>query len=118
VSIQKKIKNRAKRRALRVRKKIRERSNLPRVSVFRSLNQIYAQIIDDNEHKTLVSCSSFELKDLKGDKQAVANLVGKELAKRASEKGVAEAVLDRGKYLYHGRVKAFAEGLKEGGLKV
>ena len=58
------------------------------------------------------------LKDLKGDKKAIANQVGKELAKRAQENGVSEATFDRGKFLYHGRVKALAEGLREGGLKV
>ncbi len=118
MSIQRKIKDRAKRRALRVRKKIKEQSILPRVSVFRSSNQIYAQIIDNGAQKTLVSCSSLELKNLTGDKKAVANLVGKELAKRASEKGIKKAVFDRGRYLYHGRVKALAEGLKEGGIKI
>ena len=114
----KKIKKRAKRRALRVRKKIKERSNLPRVSVFRSANHVYAQIIDDVGQRTLASCSSLELKDLEGDKKKKANVIGKELAKKAIEKGIAEVVFDRGKFLYHGRVKALADGLKEGGLKV
>lgn len=118
MSIQRKVKKRAKRRALRVRKKIKERSVLPRVSVFRSSSQIYAQIIDDGVHKTLASCSSLELKDLTGDKKAIAASVGKELAKKAVEKGIKEAVFDRGRYLYHGRVKALAEGLKEGGIKI
>ena len=116
MSILRKIKERAKKRALRVRRKIK--ADVPRVSVFRSLNNIYAQIIDDNSHTTLVSCSSLELKDLKGDKKAIANQVGKELAKRAQEKGLKEATLDRGRFLYHGRVKALAEGLREGGLKI
>jgi len=116
VSVLRKIKNRAKRRALRVRNKFQ--TDVPRVSVFRSLNNIYAQIIDDNAHLTLVSCSSLELKDLKGDKSAVANAVGKELASRAKNKGISAAVFDRGRFLYHGRVKALAEGLREGGLKI
>ncbi|MFC1842776.1 50S ribosomal protein L18 [Candidatus Dependentiae bacterium] len=111
-----KLKDRAKRRALRVRKKFK--TELPRVSVFRSLKYIYAQIIDDNKNTTLASCSSLELKGLKGDKKKIANAVGKELAKRAQEKGVQEVVFDRGSFLYHGRVKALADGLREGGLKI
>ncbi|MFC1841698.1 50S ribosomal protein L18 [Candidatus Dependentiae bacterium] len=110
------MKNRSKRRALRVKRKIK--TELPRVSVFRSLRYIYAQIIDDSAHTTLTSCSSLELKGLKGDKRAIATAVGKELAKRAQEKGVKEVVFDRGRFLYHGRVKALAEGLREGGLKI
>ena len=116
MSIIRRIKDRAKRRALRVRKKFK--IEMPRVSVFRSLKYIYAQIIDDVNSTTLVSCSSLELKKLKGDKTAVANAVGKELAKRAQEKGIKTAVFDRGSFLYHGRVKALAEGLREGGLNI
>jgi len=116
VSLIRKNKKRAKSRAFRVRKKIK--SDVPRVSVFRSLNYIYAQVIDDNNHATLASCSSLDLKDLKGDKKEVANQVGKELAKRAQEKGVSKAVFDRGRYLYHGRVKSLAEGLREGGIEI
>ena len=116
MSVLRKLKSRARKRALRVRNKFK--TGLPRVSVFRSLNNIYVQIIDDSTHSTLTSCSSLELKDVKGDKSAVANAVGKELAKRATEKGIAVAVFDRGRFLYHGRVKALAEGLREGGLKI
>ena len=116
MSILRRIKERAKKRTLRVRRKLK--TDLPRVSVCRSLNNIYAQIIDDNAHKTLVSCSSLELKNIKGDKKTIANQVGKELAKRAQEKGLTEATFDRGRCLYHGRVKALAEGLREGGLKI
>lgn len=116
MSILRKLKRRVNRRALRVRKKFK--SELPRVSVFRSLKYIYAQVIDDVAKQTLVSCSSLELKDLKGDKKSVANTVGKELAKRALKKGVSKVVFDRGSYLYHGRVKALADGLREGGLKI
>ena len=118
MSILRKIKQRAKRRALRVRKKIKTDSNLPRVSVHRTLKHIYAQIIDDNKQVTLAGCSSLELKNQKGDKKTVANLIGKELAKKALEQGIKEAVFDRGSFLFHGRVKALAEGLKEGGLKI
>ncbi len=102
---------------MRVRKKIRNTGNL-RLSVFRSLNHIYAQVIDDNSHATLASCSTLELKNLKGEKTEQAFEVGKELAKRAASKGVKSVVFDRGPYLFHGRVKSLAEGLKDGGLTV
>ena len=118
MSILRKIKERAKRRALRVRKKIKIDSHLPRVSVHRTLKHMYVQIIDDNAQKTLVSCSSLELKDAKGDKKAIALAVGKELAKKALDKGIKEAVFDRGSFLFHGRVEALAQGLKDGGMKV
>lgn len=118
MSLQRKVKARAKRRALHVRRRIKCDTTLPRVSVFRSLNQIYAQIIDDAAHATLVSCSSLELKKVAGDKTAVAHKVGLELAKRAQAKGLSSVVFDRGSFLFHGRVKALADGLREGGLKV
>jgi len=118
MSVQKKIKARSKRRALRVRRRIRGLSSLPRVSVFRSLNHLYAQIIDDAHGKTVASFSSLQLKDAKGDKSELARLVGRELAAKAQEKGVNAAVLDRGRFLFHGRIKAFADGLKEGGVKL
>lgn len=117
MSLINKIKRRTKSRIARVRTKFVGSSN-PRVSVFRSLNHIYAQVIDDINKKTLVSCSSLELKNLTGDKKAVAKDVGLELAKRALNAGIAEVVFDRGRYLYHGRVESLAEGLREGGLKV
>ena len=118
MSLQKKMKKRVQRRILRVRAKVKHIGHLPRVSVFRSLNHIYAQLIDDGAQKTLVSCSSLELTDLKGDKKAVAHSVGLELAARAKRQGVEGAVLDRGRFLYHGRIKALTEGLREGGLKI
>lgn len=118
MSLNRNIKARTKRRSLRVRGRLRKNDSLPRVSVFRSLNHMYAQIIDDVAQTTLASCSSLELKDLTGDKKAVARLVGLELAKRAQDKGISAIVFDRGSFLYHGRVKALAEGLREGGLKV
>jgi large subunit ribosomal protein L18 len=119
VTIQKKIQKRTKRRALHVRDRLRKDSTLPRVSVFRSLNQIYAQIIDDVAHKTLVSCSSVILKeDKKAKKSDVATSVGVELAKQALGKGIKKVCFDRGSYLYHGRVKALADGLRTGGLEV
>ncbi len=117
MSIIKKLNKSKARRKLRVRNSLNIHSALPRVSVFRSLNQIYAQVIDDNGHKTVTSCSSIELKT-KGDKKAAAKAVGLELAKRARDKGIEAARFDRGAFLYHGRVKALAEGLREGGLKI
>lgn len=118
MSVEKKITKRAQRRQLRVRSNIKRKSDLPRVTVFRSLRYIYAQLVDDAAHKTIASCSSLELKDSKGDKKSVAQLVGKELAKRAKKEGIDAAVFDRGSFLYHGRIKALADGLREGGLKV
>jgi len=117
VSIAKKLQLQKRRRALRVRNRIKRDTTLPRVSVFRSLNQIYAQVIDDVQQKTLVSCSSLDV-EVKGTKTEVATAVGSELAKRALAHGVNKAAFDRGRFLYHGRVKALAEGLRAGGLQV
>ena len=114
----KQTKIRAQRRAQRVRRRIKEESTLPRVSVFKSLNHIYAQLIDDAVHKTLASCSTLELKDLTGNKKDVAHAVGMELAKRAKKAGITVAVFDRGQFLYHGRVESLAEGIREGGLQI
>jgi large subunit ribosomal protein L18 len=116
VSLVRKIAQRVQRRALRVRSKIGK--NGIRISVFRSLNHIYAQVIDDNAHATLASCSSLELKNLKGDKKAVARAVGLELAQRAIKGNIKTAVFDRGSFLYHGRIKSLAEGIREGGLQI
>ena len=115
---QKKIRIRSEKRAYRVRNRQTSRGITPRVCVFRSLSNIYAQIIDDSSHKTLISFSSLNLKDKSGDKVAIAKKVGGELAKIALEKSIKEAFFDRGKYLYHGRVKALAEGLREGGMQL
>lgn len=117
MSIERAIKKRKKARQYKVRNRLRRETSRPRVSVFRSLKQIYAQIIDDANHVTIVSCSSLELKPV-GTKSEVATSVGLELAKRALEKGVQEVCFDRGRFLYHGRVKALAEGLRAGGLQV
>ncbi len=116
MSIQRKIKNGRKRRAFHVRNKLRRDTILPRISVFRSARYIYAQIIDDAQHETLVSYSSL-LMESKGNKSDVAKNVGKELAKRALEKGIKQVAFDRGRFLYHGRVKALADGAREGGLQ-
>lgn len=116
MSLERKNIARKKRRVLRVRAKIT--SLLPRVSVFRSANHMYAQLIDDNGGQTLLSSSSLQLKKVAGDKKAVAFAVGKELAKNMISKGMSAAVFDRGGFLYHGRVKAVAEGLRDGGIKI
>ena len=116
MSLKRKIAEGIQRRIFRVRNKL-DKSKL-RVSVFRSLNNIYAQVIDDNAQKTLVSCSSMEMKNVEGDKKAVARAVGLELAKRARDKNITAVVFDRGPFLFHGRVKSLAEGLREGGLHV
>lgn len=112
-----------KKAAARIRRKQHVRSivrnvGIPRVSVFRSARNIYAQLIDDAQHKTLVSCSTLELKGLSGSKKERALQVGKELAQRALKAGIDTAVFDRGGFLYHGRVAAIAEGLREGGLRI
>lgn len=118
MSVERKIRQRTQRRTLRTRKNLINAHGLPRVSVFRSLKHIYVQIIDDAAHKTLVSCSSLELENLTGDKKGVARLVGAALADRAKKVGITAVIFDRGGYLYHGRVKSLAEGLREGGIKV
>jgi large subunit ribosomal protein L18 len=117
VAISRKDRIRTKRRTLRVRGE-QKRGILPRVSVFRSLQHIYGQIIDDAQRKTLVSAGSLEIKNTAGDKTAVAHAIGKELARRAKEQGIDRVIFDRGPYRYHGRIKALAEGLREGGLQV
>jgi len=110
-----------KRRHFRVRKKIHGTAQRPRLSVYRSLRHIYAQLIDDIAGQTLVSASTQEpsLREqlpVTMNKEA-AQRVGELLAKRALEKGIESVVFDRGGYIYHGRVKALAEGARENGLK-
>ncbi|AFS79250.1 50S ribosomal protein L18 [Gottschalkia acidurici 9a] len=106
-------------RQLRIRKTVSGAPERPRLNVYRSLNHIYAQVIDDVAGKTLVSASTLE-KDLNlsstGNKEA-AKEVGKLVAKKALEKGIETVVFDRAGYLYHGRVKELAEGAREAGLK-
>ena len=107
------------RRKLRVRKKIFGTSSVPRMSVYKSNKHIQVQIIDDEKGTTLVAFSSQDLKGsdkLKKTEEATA--VGKEIAKRAVEKKIKEVVFDRNGYRYHGRVKALADGAREGGLKI
>ena len=106
------------RRHTRVRGKITGTVQRPRLNVYRSLNHIYAQIIDDVKGVTLVAASSVE-KDfgMAGGNKEAAKKVGELIAKRAAEKGITEVVFARGGYVYHGRVKELAEGAREGGLK-
>jgi len=109
-----------KRRHVRVRRKIAGTSNVPRLSVFRSMKHIYAQIIDDAAGDTLVSASTLDAEvreQVDGlTKVEQAKLVGKRLAEKALLKGVKRVVFDRGGYVYHGRVKALADASREGGL--
>ena len=106
-----------RRRALRVRKKIKGTADRPRLCVFRSNKHIEAQLIDDVNGVTLVSCSSVQLKLANGSNIEAAGKVGEALAKKAVEKGVTEVVFDRNGYLYHGRVEALANAARKGGLK-
>ncbi len=100
----------------RIRGKISGTAERPRLSVYRSNKQIYAQLIDDVSAHTLASASSKEVKET-GTKLEIAQAVGKHLAAKAKDSGIETVVFDRGGYLYHGRVKALAEGAREGGLK-
>ena len=102
----------------RVRAKISGTPEMPRLNVFRSEANIYAQVIDDTNGVTLVSASSLDKAiDGYGGNIAAATAVGKLVAERAKAKGIENVVFDRGGYLYHGRVQALAEGAREGGLK-
>jgi len=101
----------------RIRKNVSGTSEMPRLSVFRSNKQIYAQIIDDSTGKTLVSASSYNNKAAKGTGIEVAAVVGKEVAEKAVKAGITAVVFDRNGYLYHGRVKSLADSAREGGLK-
>ncbi len=107
-------------RHLRVRKKVYGTPDCPRLSVFRSVSEIYAQVIDDVEGTTLVSASSID-KDLRAKMEGLkkseqATLVGKTVAERAKAKGIESVVFDRGGFRYIGRVKSLADGAREGGL--
>ena len=116
------VKARTNRRKATVRRAIKDAATgRARLSVFRSSKHIYAQVIDDLKGTTVAAASSIE-KDMRGSLKTGANVdaakaVGKRVAERAIEKGVKAVVFDRGGYLYHGRVKALADGAREGGLK-
>ena len=116
-----KFKNSTERRQARVRRAIKVGANgRPRLSVFRSSKHIYAQIIDDLKGGTVAAASSMEKTLRDGGKTGAnveaAKIVGKLVAERAAEKGVKDVVFDRGRYLYHGRVKALADAARESGL--
>lgn len=110
------------RKRSRIRRKIQGTAQRPRLTVFRSLRHVYAQIIDDAQGRTIVSASSLskglreQVKAAKTE-QEICKLVGIAAAKMALEKNIKEVVFDRNGYLYHGRVKAVADGAREGGLK-
>jgi large subunit ribosomal protein L18 len=116
VSLIKRLKARQKRKTLRVRSAQQSRGEKLRITVYRSLNHIYAQIIDDSKGCTLASCSSQVLKSASGSKKEIAKQVGLELGKVAVAKNLSNVYFDRGGYLYHGRVQALADGLREAGL--
>jgi len=108
----------------RIRKKLAGTTERPRLNVYRSVNHIYAQVIDDAKGVTVVSATSVEKgKGVKGDKRPTggnvssAKEVGKLIAERAKEKGIKKVVFDRGGYLYHGRIKALADAAREAGLE-
>jgi large subunit ribosomal protein L18 len=101
----------------RIRQKLAGTAQRPRLNVYRSLNHIYVQVIDDQKGETLVSASTLEMKSKTGGNVAAAKEIGKAVAEKAVAKGITEVVFDRGGYLYHGRVKALADAAREAGLK-
>jgi large subunit ribosomal protein L18 len=118
----KRVNDPRKRRQRRIRLKISGTAERPRLNVFRSLHHIYAQVIDDVAGHTLASASTVDsevVAQVAGKKkQEQAAIVGKIVAQRARDAGIEEVVFDRGGYLYHGRIKALADGAREGGLKL
>jgi len=101
----------------RIRTKMQGTAERPRLNVYRSLNHIYAQVIDDAQGVTLVSASTVSSKIKTGGNVAAAKEIGKLVAERAREKGIKKVVFDRGGYLYHGRIKALADAAREAGLE-
>ena len=101
----------------RIRQKMEGTTARPRLNVYRSLNHIYAQVIDDAKGETILSASTLSAKLKGGGNVAAAKEVGKLVAERALEKGIKKVVFDRGGYLYHGRIKALADAAREAGLE-
>ena len=101
----------------RIREKMSGTTQRPRLNVYRSLNHIYVQVIDDQKGETLVSASTIEAKSKTGGNVAAAKEIGKAVAEKAVAKGIKQVVFDRGGYLYHGRVKALADAAREAGLE-
>jgi len=99
----------------RIRRKLTGTAERPRLNVYRSLNHIYAHVIDDQKGETLVSVSSIKMKN--GGNVSAAKEIGKEVAELAVKKGIKQVVFDRGGYLYHGRIKALADAAREAGLE-
>lgn len=116
MQVAKGIDNKRTRRRARIRAKIRGTDNRPRLSVFKSNKGMYLQLIDDDRGRTLVSAASSEIKSRTG-KTKIGFELGKLIATKAAGKKIKEVVFDRGGYKYHGRVKAAADGAREGGLK-
>jgi large subunit ribosomal protein L18 len=111
------IKDRRTRIKKGIRKKLEGTSSRPRLSIFRSNKVIYAQLIDDSKGQTITASSSIELDKKGGVNMTISKNVGKKVAEKAVASGVQEVVFDRNGYLYHGNIKALAEGAREGGLK-
>jgi large subunit ribosomal protein L18 len=105
------------RRKRTIRKKVAGTPEKPRLTIFRSLKHISSQVIDDTKGTTLVSASTLQDKDIKGSNVEAAKKIGKLVAEKALEAGIKTVVFDRSGYLYHGRVKAFADAAREAGLK-
>ena len=101
----------------RIRAKLSGTGERPRLNVYRSLNNIYVQVIDDQKGETLVSASTLQAKSKTGGNVAAAKEIGKAIAEQAVAKGIKQVVFDRGGYLYHGRVKALADAAREAGLE-
>jgi large subunit ribosomal protein L18 len=101
----------------RIRAKLAGTGERPRLNVYRSLNHIYAQVIDDQKGVTIASASTLAVKSKTGGNVAAAKEIGKAIAEKAQEKGVKKVVFDRGGFLYHGRIKALAEAAREAGLE-
>ena len=113
--------NSKKDKRLKIRKRIRSKifgtESVPRLAVFRSNNEIYAQIINDDKGHTLFSSTSLNLKKEKLTKTEIGKSIGAEIAEKAIKKGIKTVVFDRGGFIYHGRIKAFAESARQKGLK-
>src|ERR1700733_15315540 len=101
----------------RIREKLAGTGERPRLNVYRSLNHIYVQVVDDQKGETLVSASTLQMKAKTGGNIAAAKEIGKAIAEQAVAKGIKRVVFDRGGYLYHGRVKAVADAAREAGLE-
>ena len=106
-----------KKRHRRLRTRIAGTADRPRLAVYRSLNQIYAQVIDDRTGRTLAAASSLEAKDSKAKRAEAATAVGAKIAEKAKAAGIEEVIFDRGGYRYHGRVKALADAARSNGLR-